>query len=194
MILPGPDWYQIQSPYYRDSVVDVAAMRAHSVPVDRAIIGRQDPTEALYMYDANSVAVDDGDNVIRITGQVVGAWIKITGGTSGGSGAVETLEVLFEYNDSSPKTVATLNVGDLLIDTELEILTVFNDASATLQLGVPGDINKIIKTTFNKPSRIGNYGTDCNYKATGTEQLILTIVPGTSTQGSGRLVLQIRRA
>lgn len=193
MVLPGPDWYQIQSPYYRDSVIDVAAMRAHNVPVDRAIIGRQEPTPALYMYDASNTELDDGEDVIRITGQLVGAWVKVQGGTVSG-GAVETLEVVFAYDDTSPKTITTLLAGDMLIDTELEILIPFDDASATLQMGVPGDIGKIVKTTYNKPTQAGNYGTDCNYKVSADETLILTINPAASTQGSGRLVMQIRRA
>lgn len=116
----------------------------------------------------------------------------IDGGVSGGK--VEGVNVSFLYDDNSPKVISTLEPGDMLMDTELEILSAFH-SSATIQFGIPGEINKFIPSNKNKPSKAGsNWGFHCNYTAIVQTQLILTIIPGASVAGDGQIVLLIRRA
>lgn len=79
MFLPGPDWYQIINPYWQNSVETTSDLRAQPVPLDRTVIGRQNPGPTIYMYDDTITEPDDGENIVRITGETVGAWKKIGG-------------------------------------------------------------------------------------------------------------------
>ena len=85
--------------------------------------------------------------------------------------------------------VVSVSPGDFIIDTELVIETAFDDASATLELGTFADTDLILTSSQNAPYQVGSYGTQCNFDFSVADSIILTLNPGTSTQGSGYILL-----
>lgn len=108
------------------------------------------------------------------------------------AGLVKCEKVPFTYNTPSPLTVIAVTSADAIIDTELVIETAFDDPAATLQLGTFADIDLILPTNHNNPTQVGSYGTQCNFYFTVPDSIILTISPGTSTQGSGYILLLMK--
>lgn len=96
--------------------------------------------------------------------------------------------VPFAFTDTSIILLVTVP-GDFILDTELEVLTPFDDPAATLSIGTAGDNNLVIDTSENLPGTVGNYGTQENFEFLASETVRIFISPGTSTQGSGRVTL-----
>ena len=117
-----------------------------------------------------------------------------SGNGGGGTSDSEIVQVNFAYDTPSPFTLTSVSAGDSIIDTELEIETEFDDPLAALQVGTFADLGLIIPTGFNNPQECGNYGNQENFSFTMSETVILTIAAGTSTQGSGRVTMLIKRA
>jgi len=119
-------------------------------------------------------------------------FLPITGVPASGSGFTEALEASFLFNTPSPLVFGTLNPGDLIINSEIEITTPFNDPASILQASlVSGPI--LINAGENDPTTNGTYGAERNTDITLPDQASLTIIPGASTQGAGRIILNVRR-
>ncbi len=111
-------------------------------------------------------------------------------GPAGPSGAGSLfLKVQFTYTDGPSIIVLSVTDGDTIVDSEVVIETAFDDVAATISLGSVADSSLILSTTENLPSALGNYGNQNNFKFALNEQIRIYINPGTSTQGSGHVLI-----
>lgn len=99
-----------------------------------------------------------------------------------------TVEVRFDFGDATPKPIVTVPANRVVRAASINILTAFDDAAATLELGTPDDL---MEATDSAPSMLGTYGTEPSVQY-GIDTLVeLTITAGTSTQGSGLVTIQL---
>ena len=110
------------------------------------------------------------------------------------SGQIDIIDKVFNFNDASPIDFGTLKNGDEIVNAELEITTVFDDAAALVTLGQTTSTGNILNSAQIDPLTLGTYHNGENFKITGADGVRIQIVPGTSTQGQGRAVVTIRRA
>lgn len=121
-------------------------------------------------------------------------WAEITGSGGTGTGNVETIEFDFLFSDTSPKdSVETIAVGDTILNAKIEIDTAFDDLAAALQLAQVGGPS-LLAQADSDPNEEGTYSNEGIEVATVLGAVRLTILPGASTQGEGRVVVTIRRA
>ena len=115
--------------------------------------------------------------------------------TIGGTGASDFVSgvVPFAWNTPSPLTILNLQAGDLIDRVEIELDTAFNDPLATLLVGTVAVPNLVLDATDSVPSRAATYGNDNNFPVSVAEVLRLTLNPGASTAGAGRILFLIRR-
>ena len=115
-------------------------------------------------------------------------WIKL----NAESGVEEGLCKDFAYNDISPINFGILRIGDLIVESELEIIIPFDDPAAVLQLTASG-VGTLIPQNGNDATEVAVYGNSENFKVTLASSLNVVITPGTSTQGSGRVTVTVKR-
>lgn len=117
------------------------------------------------------------------------------GGGGGGSDpvAIEIMVASFNYNDSSPKSLFSLPAGTKILTCQIIIQSDFNDAAATLSVGDSGDDDRYMQVQENVPSASGEYEANRYYLLPGVTTIELKITPGTSTQGSGQVVIEYKQ-
>lgn len=98
-------------------------------------------------------------------------------------------EVAFNFGDATPKSLFTIAAGKTVQSVSIIILEAFNDVTATLSVGDAGDTDRLFETTDILPSVVGTYTTEPGYKYISATPLTLSISPGTSSQGSGLVVI-----
>lgn len=172
-----------------ETIPDLRAVTQHD---DRDIIGVQNPAPPrLYMFDDQSLLPDDGNTVVKpddIDPADPGRWILFGGVVNP---VVEKFP--FTFLSATPQTVYTLLTGELITDTELVIETVYDDNAATLSVGVFADVELIIAIKGNDPQKLGNYGNNENFEFSVDTAVVLTLLPGASTQGSGYVLIEVKR-
>ena len=105
----------------------------------------------------------------------------------------ECIVVNFDHTTPSPMTLYNLLDGDIVLEAEVQTTEAFDDNSATIQLGTILDPNRILPALpVNQVDC--QYNSTYNHKIVGSQTLILTINPFTSTQGAGCVILKIRSA
>lgn len=112
-------------------------------------------------------------------------------------GSTPTFEVLvqaFTYLSSLPLDFGALTAGDIIVNSEVEISTVFDDGTSIVTLGLSTATGSILNSGEINPLVLGNYQDTSNHDISGADAVRLQIVPGTSTQGAGRAIVTIRRA
>lgn len=120
-------------------------------------------------------------------------WAEITGGTTI-SGNEVAFEIDFTFADVSPLLIGVLSPGDKIIHSELQIKTPFDDPLAQLELGDIATPGRFIGATENLPGRFGTYTNGQNFDIPAADAVRLTITPGASTQGTGQVIVTVRRA
>lgn len=142
--------------------------------------------------DIGKVAKQLDDLSWWILSTVAPTWKPLTEMVS--SGQIDIIDQVFNFDDSSPIDFGTLVNGDEIVNTEVEITTIFDDAAAIVTLGQTTDTGNILNANQIDPINVGTYHNAENFKITGADGVRIQIVPGTSTQGQGRAVVTIRRA
>lgn len=97
-----------------------------------------------------------------------------------------TVQVRFNFGDATPKPIATVPANRLVQSASINIVTAFNDPSATLTLGAPAELQA---STDNLPQEAGTYTTYPGLQYGSPTAVVLTINAGASTQGSGLVTL-----
>lgn len=100
----------------------------------------------------------------------------------------------FAFNSVSPFVITTVLPGEIIDSAEIKILTVFDDPSATLQLGTPTSPNLVFAVNELDPTILAQFGTEDNIPISISQTLQLLIVPGISTQGLGEYLVRIKKA
>ena len=95
----------------------------------------------------------------------------------------------FDYGDATPKNIFLMPANKIIRETSIVIYTAFDDVTSTVSLGDIGDVNRFISTTDNLTYEIGTYSTTPGTKYAVDTQITLSIVPGTSTLGSGLVTI-----
>lgn len=118
----------------------------------------------------------------RIYNPFVGA-----GGGGGGAGpeAEEIHTFAFSYNTPSPATLFSIPANGRILTVGVQITTAFNDAAATISIGDGGNTSRLMTTSQNIPNEVGESESHVGYQYVASTPILLTISPGTSTQGSG---------
>jgi hypothetical protein len=101
---------------------------------------------------------------------------------------------VFYFNSVSPFVIMSLLPGELIDEAEIKITTVFDDPSATLQLGTPATPNLLFGVNEIDPNRLAQFGSEDNIEILVPETLQLLIVPGVSTQGQGSYHVRVKKA
>jgi len=179
---------------WRSNVENIPALRAVTDHVDLYVIGVQNPAPPrLYMFDDQSLLPDDGNTVVRPDDIGIadpGRWILFGGAVTP---AVEYIKFPFTFATPTPQTIYTLITGEMITDTELVIETVYDDNAATLSVGIFANVELMIERKGNNPKKLGNYGNDENFEFGVDTAILLTLSPGASTQGSGYVLIEVKR-
>lgn len=116
----------------------------------------------------------------RIYNPFVGA-----GGGGSSADAEEIKTLAFSFSTSSPATILAIPAGGRIISVGVQITTPFDDASSLITIGDAGNTSRLMAANQNIPNEIGESESHVGYQYVALSSIILTIVPGASTQGSG---------
>lgn len=109
---------------------------------------------------------------------------------------LQWMVVPFAFNTASPLVMTPFNTTDYLMRAEVVVDTAFDDATSQLRLGVPGDLGGVLDSTLQQvsPTLADTYRRFDRFVVGANSTLQLTITPAGSTQGSGRVFLEIWRS
>ena len=110
------------------------------------------------------------------------------------SADLKILKAIFTFTTGSPLDFGTLIAGDDIINAEIDITTVFDDPATLITLGQVSNPGNIFSSADVDPITLGTYHVGENFLVSGVDSIRLQILPGTSTQGAGRVTLTVRRA
>jgi hypothetical protein len=137
---------------------------------------------------------DDYNNVrlpVGTDGQVVYANSSTDTGLEWGN--TGEFQMLFNYGDATPKDLMIITADKIIEEVSIILMTDFDDPTSTLSIGDAGDPDRLLETTDNTTQVTGTYLVRPGYKYALNTQLILTIVPGVSTQGDGLVVITYQK-
>lgn len=100
---------------------------------------------------------------------------------------------VFTFTTSSPFDFGVLYAGDEIVEAEVTVDTPFDDPSTILTLGLQSATGSLLSSSDIDPTVVGTYSTGASKKITAADAVRLQVVPGASTQGSGRVVVSVRR-
>jgi len=99
------------------------------------------------------------------------------------------LRLTFNYNDASPSLVGLVPANAVISRIEIIISTAFNDRNSSLTLGTITHPNELIDTIDTNTNVVGLYTVIPGTMYMSDTHLLLTINPGSSTTGSGMLII-----
>ena len=102
-------------------------------------------------------------------------------------------EALFTFTTPTPLDFGALVSGDVIVDSDVVIETPFDDPAAMLSFGLQSSPGNILPIAAIDPSTAGTYNNGADFPVSGPDGFRLQIIPGASTQGSGRVVVSVRR-
>jgi hypothetical protein len=100
----------------------------------------------------------------------------------------------FAFSTGTPLDFGSLNLGDVVVDVDVMIDVPFNDPAALLAFGLVSSPGTILPSNAIDPLTAGTYNAGADVVVAGVDAFRLQIVPGTSTQGSGRVIATVRKA
>ncbi len=109
---------------------------------------------------------------------------------------LQWLVTSFAFNTASPLVLTPFKTTDYLMRAEVVVDTAFDNAAAQLQLGVAGDVGGVLDSTLQQisPTLVDTYRRFDRYTVGADTSLQLTITPAGSTQGAGRVFLEVWRS
>jgi hypothetical protein len=114
---------------------------------------------------------------------------------SGDGGLLSNIKVdgqfsaYYSYTDVNPLDLVIVPTGKTVIAATVIVVTPFDDPTATLSLGTTANANSILTTADIIPGSVGTYTAYPATRYGSDTQLVMGIVPGTSTQGDGVLTI-----
>lgn len=104
--------------------------------------------------------------------------------TSAGQHRVE-----FDSNITGTVKIASLAKGKTVLSAAVVVSTAFNDNGSTISLGINGDSGAIFTTSQVSPNFEATYRSEHPIIMQKAQDILLTIDPGSSTTGSGYVVV-----
>lgn len=114
-----------------------------------------------------------------------------------GVAGVEKLDrqrVPFTFATPFPLTLHALAAGDIVSEVQVVVEVPFDDPAATLTLGTPGTPTAIFAASETSLAESARFETGRDYRPVSSETLRLSVVPGTSTVGSGYVLFDVYAA
>lgn len=119
---------------------------------------------------------------------------------SGGSGGIspppdlsnvdEIRTLSFSFDSPSPLTIFNIPAGAKIISAKISITTAFDIFSnARLKIGDAGLVDRLMTIDENVPTILGDNEAHHPYVYPADTDIILTITPGTTTNGAGYAVV-----
>jgi hypothetical protein len=110
----------------------------------------------------------------------------------GGGNSTLLGPIPFSYLTASPLVLNALTAGQIIYRVTVIINVAFNDAAATMQLGTSTTPNLVFSSGDVNLIVIDQYDNEMFITIPSDDLFILTISPGTSTQGSGIIYYEIK--
>jgi hypothetical protein len=112
-----------------------------------------------------------------------------------GQGIAETdllryLELTFNYQSEFPVLLVNVEAGIRVRKVILVVDTAFDDPSSLLSVGHTGNNGGLMSTGDNYPSIEGTYEVEPNFLYGGSDHITFYATVGSSTQGSGTVLLE----
>lgn len=100
----------------------------------------------------------------------------------------------FAFDDTSPLHIyQTPSFSVTVLTAQIQLNEAFDDGAATLTIGDAGDSDRLFTAAdIDNITEAGVYTTTPNHTYASTTAVQLTITPGTSTQGSGFVLLEVQ--
>lgn len=114
-------------------------------------------------------------------------WILVTTGTP-------YIVTTFSLATASPLDFGALFTGDEILDSDVVIEVPFDDPTAMLSFGLVSSPGNILSTAAIDATTVGTYNNSEDFSLAAPDSLRLQILPGASTQGSGKVIVTVRRA
>ena len=114
------------------------------------------------------------------------ATVDLTGIPSG----VTPTTILFSFTDTNPRQVLSVTQAGFITYVRVIITTAFSDPTSTLIVGTLGAPNSAMPANFSDLHHAAEYENTPNISVSSSTPLYLNINPGTSTTGSGILLLE----
>lgn len=99
------------------------------------------------------------------------------------------VKVPFQWNDASPKTIATVPADSVVSQLEIIINTPFGGSGSSMSVGTVANVNLLASSGDIVTTVSGTYSTFPGVKFASNSFVVLSINPGTSTVGSGMIVI-----
>lgn len=162
-------------------------------------IGFTNPQVTLNNLFATSVKGDiktyNGTNVVSLPvgtdGQVLTADSTAADGLSWQT--PEPHEIPFAFGDVIPKLLFMCPPNKVIYSVEIIMKVAFDDVTSTLQVGDTTTVDSLMAADQNAPYIASTFSTSPRVFYGTSTQIELTINAGTSTQGSGLLVINVQR-
>lgn len=100
--------------------------------------------------------------------------------------------IAFNYGDATPKPLVTVPANTVITSVSIVITTAFDDSTATLTVGDAGNTARLMNVSDSIANSTGIYTVEPVYTYMANTQLTLSISPGTSTVGSGLVILNYK--
>lgn len=187
---PGGENFQLQ--FNNDTILDGTSFIAYNPTTGGLSFTYPQPTrEALSpLTTKGDIFVRDSTESTRLPVGTDGQFLRADSTQSTGLAWVtsNTLEARFNFGDATPKIIGTIPANRVVRMAVITILTPFNDATATLELGAPDDLQT---SSDNFPQEAGTYTTYPALQYAINTDVSLTISPGTSSQGAGLVTITL---
>jgi hypothetical protein len=99
------------------------------------------------------------------------------------------IKVPFQFNNVSPKNVAVIPANAVVSAVDVIVTTAFDDNAATLSMGTMANANLLLNSVDSKANIVGTYAAMPGQLFLSDTWVVLTITPGSSTTGSGMIVI-----
>lgn len=109
-------------------------------------------------------------------------------GPPGADAAGQIPPIPFGWGDAAA-TVFTPTRDGMVTVVRIQFTEAFNDPEATVQVGVAGDPGALMPAAYNAPGTTREFENTPDLPLAEGQGVLLTIAPGTSSQGAGFLFL-----
>lgn len=155
------------------------------------------------MFDGEALDVNEADRLIIATngveperaleiifpaphqGILIQAIVRLINGSY-----VTNRQTQFSFDSDSPVSLGTIAAGKVLRSISIHLQEAFDDAAASLSVGIDGDPDSLMDEATIIPAQVETFRVSIGTAFEVDTELLLTITPGISTGGSGYVELE----